>query len=56
MLIENLRKRTPGDINKQCHNAINSAFRDNQFEAGKGIIDPPYVMKIQKRELDREMD
>ena len=56
MLIENLRKRTPRDINKQCHNAINCAFRDNQFEAGKGIIDPAYVMKIQKRELDREMD
>ena len=56
MLVENLRKRTPRDINKQCHHAITCAFRDNQFESGKGIIDPVYVMKIQKREIDREMD
>ncbi len=56
MLLENLEKRTPRDINKQCHNAINCAFRDNQFELGKGIIDPEYVMKIQKREIDQEMD
>ena len=56
MIIDNLKKRTPRDINKQCHNAINCAFRDNQFESGKGIIDPEYIMKIQKREIDREMD
>ena len=56
MIIENLRKRTPREINKQCHHAINCAFRDNQFESGKGIIDPVYVMKIQKREIDQEMD
>ena len=55
MLIENLAKRTPQNINKQCHNSISYAFRDNQFEAGKDIIDPTYVMKIQKTELDREM-
>ena len=56
MIIENLRKRTPRDINQQCHHAITCAFRDNQFESEKGIIDPAYVMKIQKREIDREMD
>ena len=56
MLIEDLGKRTPRDINKQCHHAITCAFRDNQFESGKGIIDPAYVMEIQKREIDREMN
>ena len=56
MLIENLGKRTPRDINKQCHHAITCAFRDNQFEPGKGIINPAYVMEIQKREIDREMN
>ena len=57
MLLENLEKRTPRDINKRCRHAINYAFRDNQFpQAGKGIIDPEYVMKIEKSELDRETD
>ena len=56
MLIEDLGKRTPRDINKQCHHAINCAFRDNQFEPEKGIIDPVYVMEIQKRDIDQEMD
>ena len=56
MLIEDLGKRTPRNINKQCHHAINCAFRDNQFEQEKGIIDPVYVMKIQKRDINREMD
>lgn len=56
MLIEDLGKRTPRDINKQCHHAISCAFRDNQFEQGKGIINPAYVMEIQKREIAREMN
>ena len=56
MLLEGMEMRTPRDINIRCRSAINYAFRDNQFESGKGIIDPEYVMKIQKREIDREMD
>ncbi|MCY4570608.1 MAG: hypothetical protein OXD49_20155 [Candidatus Poribacteria bacterium] len=57
MLLENLEKRTPRDINKRCSKAINYAFRDNQFhQVGKGIIDPEYVMKIEKSELDQDID
>lgn len=56
MLVESLEKRTPRDINKRCHNAINYALHDNNFEAGKSIIDPAYVMKIEKSDLDREFD
>ena len=56
MLLEDLEKRTPRDINKRCGDAINHAFRDNQFhQAGKGIIDPEYVMKLEQTELDREV-
>ncbi len=54
MLVEDLEKRTPRDINKRCHNAINHAFHDIHFEAGKSIIDQKYVMKIEKNDLDRE--
>jgi len=57
MLLEDLDKRTPRDINKRCRNAINYAFRDNQFrQAGKGIIDPECVMKLEKTEIDREIN
>ena len=56
MLVEGLEKRTPRDINKRCHNAINHAFHDEHFAAGKSIIDPMYVMKIEKSELDREIN
>lgn len=55
MLVEDLEKRTPRDINKRCHNAINYAFHDKHFEAGKSIIDQEYVMKIEKNDLDREI-
>ena len=57
MLLEGLKKKTPRDINKRCRNIINCAFRDDRFsQAGKGIIDPSYVMQIEKSELDREID
>ena len=56
MLVEGLEKRTPRDINKRCQNAINYAFHDKHFEAGKSIIDPAYIMKIEKSELDREIN
>ena len=52
---ENLEKRTPRAINKRCHSVINYALRDECFEAGKSIIDPPYVVKIEKSELDQEV-
>ena len=55
MLLEDLEKRTPRDINKRCHNAINHALRDDQFEAGRDIINPEYVMKIEKNELDQDI-
>ena len=55
MLLENLEKRTPHAINKRCHSVINYALRDEYFEAGKSIIDPPYVVKIEKSELDQEV-
>ena len=55
MLWENLEKRTPRAINKRCHSVINYALRDECFEAGKSIIDPPYVVKIEKSELDQEV-
>ena len=56
-LLDGLQKRTPRDINKRCRNAINLAFRDNQFpQPGTGIITPVYVRKIEKDELDREID
>lgn len=56
MLVGGLEKRTPRDINKRCQNAINYAFHDKHFEIGDSIIDPAYVMKIEKSELDREIN
>ena len=55
MLLEGLERKTPRSINKRCRNAINTALGDEQFEAGKSIIDPAYVIKIEKSELDREV-
>jgi len=55
MLLEGLEKKTPRNINKRCRNAINTALGDEHFEAGKSIIDPAYVIKIEKSELDREV-
>ncbi len=56
MLFEGVEKRTPRDINKRCHTAINYALRDDQFEAGRSTINPEYVMKIEKSELDQDID
>ena len=55
MLLDNLEKRTPRAINKRCHSVINYAFRDEYFEAGKSVINPAYVVKIEKSELDQDM-
>lgn len=55
MLLEDLESKTPRNINKRCRNAINTALSDEHFEAGKSIIDQAYVIKLEKRELDREV-
>lgn len=55
MLLEDLEKRTPRAINKRCNSVINYAFRDDNFEAGKSIIDPAYVVKIEKSEIDQDI-
>lgn len=56
MLLDNLEKRTPREINKRCQNTINYALRDKNFEAGKSIIDPAYVIQIEKSELEQNLD
>ena len=56
MLLDNLEKRTPHAINKRCQNAINYALLDKNFEAGKSIIDPAYVMEIEKNALEQDFD
>lgn len=55
MLLEGMEIRTPRDINMRCRSAINYAFRDEEFKVGKSIIDPTYVRKIEKSEIDREI-
>ena len=51
MLLEGLEKKTPRNINKRCRNVINTALGDEHFETGKSLIDPAYVIKIEKKRV-----
>lgn len=53
VLIENLKKRTPMEINRQCSYVINNAFRDNIFEED-WYIETAYILKLEKRGLASE--
>ena len=56
MLLEGLETRTPRDINIRCRRTINSAFRDDQFtRVREGIINPTYVMRMEKNEINQEI-
>lgn len=53
ILIEYLNKRTPMEINRQCTQVINNAFRDNIFEEDRSI-ETAYILKLEKRGMSSE--
>lgn len=56
LLLTNLQRRTPRDVNKRCRNALLKAFETGVFETCNGAeITVDFVRKMSLEELDREM-
>ena len=56
LLLTNLQRRTPRDVNKRCRNVLLKAFETGVFETGTGAeITVDFVRKMSLEELDREM-
>ncbi len=56
LLLTNLQRRTPRDVNKRCRNVLLKAFETSIFETGTGAeITVDFVRKMSLEELDREM-
>lgn len=56
LLLSNLQRRTPREVNKRCRNALMKAFEEGTFEEGKpASICRDFVQKMSKEELDKEM-
>ena len=55
VLLSNLQRGTPRDINKRCRNALIRAFEKGIFEEGKDSeITPKFVQEMSQEELDKE--
>jgi len=56
LILANLARRTPRDINKRCRNTILKAFEQKLFnERTKNTIEPDFVRSVSAEELDREI-
>ena len=56
LLLTNLKRRTPRNVNKRCRNALLNAFKTGIFGTGNGAeITADFVRKMSVEELDREM-
>ncbi len=56
LLLTNLQRRTPRDVNKRCRNILLKAFETGVFATGTGAeITVDFVRKMSLEELDREM-
>lgn len=55
MLLYEMPRRTPRNVNKRCRNALMKAFADNRFRKGDvRLIDREFVQRITREDLDRE--
>ncbi|WP_055073600.1 hypothetical protein [Pseudanabaena sp. 'Roaring Creek'] len=56
LLLSELPRRTPRDVNKRCRNALIKAFGQGIFEEHlRGWIESDFVQKISREELDKEL-
>ncbi len=56
LVLANLPRNTPRDINKRCRNAILKAFEQQLFTKGSQVaIEPDFVRTITTEELDKEI-
>ena len=56
LLLSNLQRRTPRDVNKRCRNALIKAFEEGALAEGKVTpIGRDFVQKMSREELDKEI-
>lgn len=56
LLLSDLPRRTPRDVNIRCRNAIMKAFDEGIFSSkSKGVIDRDFIQEMTKEEIDKEI-
>lgn len=56
LLLSNLQRRTPRDVNKRCRNALIKAFEEGALAEGKVTpIGRDFVQNMSREELDKEI-
>jgi hypothetical protein len=56
LMLSNIPRRTPRDVNKRCRNTLLKAFEENLLAPGKKVaIDRDFIQKMTQEELDKEI-